>query len=33
MEMVVLANSPIGPTNQFFRDVVTNIYTANIKPV
>jgi hypothetical protein len=31
MELVVLANSPIGPTNQFFRDVVTNLITANIK--
>jgi CubicO group peptidase (beta-lactamase class C family) len=32
MEMVVLANSPIGAPAQFFRDVVTNIYVANIKP-
>jgi CubicO group peptidase (beta-lactamase class C family) len=32
MELVVLANSPIGPQAEFFRDVVTNIYLANIKP-
>ena len=32
MELVVLANSPIGSPAQFFRDVVTNIYLANIKP-
>jgi CubicO group peptidase (beta-lactamase class C family) len=32
MELVVLANSPIGATGKFFRDVVTNIYLANIKP-
>jgi CubicO group peptidase (beta-lactamase class C family) len=31
MELVVLANSPIGPGNQFFRDIVTNLITANIK--
>ena len=31
MEMVVLANSPIGAPAQFFRDVVTNVYLANIK--
>jgi hypothetical protein len=31
MELVVLANSPIGAPAQFFRDVVTNIYVANIK--
>lgn len=31
MELVVLANSPIGSPAQFFRDVVTNIYLANIK--
>jgi len=31
MELVVLANSPIGSPAQFFRDVVTNIYVANIK--
>ncbi len=32
MELVVLANSPIGVHNTFFRDLVTNIYTSNIKP-
>src|SRR4029077_12707043 len=32
MELVVLANSPIGKTGQFFRDVVTNIYLDNITP-
>jgi hypothetical protein len=32
MELVVLANSPIGPSSQFFRDVVTNIYLDNIAP-
>ena len=32
MEMVVLANSPIGNPAQFFRDFVTNIYMTNIKP-
>ena len=32
MEMVVLANSPIGSPPQFFRDLVTNLYMANIKP-
>ncbi|MDQ1472981.1 MAG: hypothetical protein QOJ99_4461 [Bryobacterales bacterium] len=31
MELVVLTNSPIGAGNQFFRDVVTNLITANIK--
>lgn len=31
MELVVLANSPIGSPAQFFRDVVTNLYLANIK--
>jgi hypothetical protein len=30
MEMVVLANSPIGTTGQFFSSVVTNAYLANI---
>jgi hypothetical protein len=30
MELVVLANSPIGNPGQFFRDVVTNIYLDNI---
>jgi len=32
MELVVLANSPIGAHDQFFRDVVTNIYLDNIAP-
>jgi hypothetical protein len=32
MELVVLANSPIGNPGQFFRDVVTNIYLENIGP-
>jgi hypothetical protein len=32
MELVVLANSPIGSSDQFFRDVVTNIYLDNIVP-
>ncbi len=32
MELVVLANSPIGNPGQFFRDVVTNIYLDNIAP-
>src|SRR5258708_30128116 len=32
MELVVLANSPIGVSSQFFRDVVTNIYLDNIVP-
>jgi len=32
MELVVLANSPIGASGQFFRDVVTNIYLDNIAP-
>ena len=32
MELVVLANSPIGTAGQFFRDVVTNIYLNNIAP-
>src|SRR5262249_47751546 len=32
MELVVLANSPIGNPGKFFRDVVTNIYLDNIKP-
>jgi CubicO group peptidase (beta-lactamase class C family) len=30
MELVVFANSPIGNSGQFFRDVVTNIYLDNI---
>jgi hypothetical protein len=32
MELVVLANSPIGNPGQFFRDVVTKIYLDNITP-
>jgi len=32
MELVVLANSPIGMQGQFFRDLVTNIYLDNIAP-
>src|SRR5262249_667607 len=32
MELVVFANSPIGSSGQFFRDVVTNIYLDNITP-
>ena len=32
MELVVFANSPIGASAQFFRDVVTNIYLDNIAP-
>jgi hypothetical protein len=32
MELVVLTNSPVGSPGQFFRDLVTNIYLANIKP-
>lgn len=32
MELVVMANSPIGNPGQFFRDVVTNIYLENIAP-
>jgi hypothetical protein len=32
MELVVLANSPISSSGQFFRDVVTNIYLDNITP-
>jgi hypothetical protein len=32
MELVVLANSPIGSQGLFFRDVVTNIYLDNIAP-
>src|SRR5215472_2123106 len=31
MELVVLANSPIGNPGKFFRDVVTQIYVDNIK--
>lgn len=32
MELVIFANSPIGSTGQFFRDVVTNIYLDSIAP-
>lgn len=32
MELVVLANSPIGDKGLFFRDVVTNIYLDSITP-
>jgi Bacterial tandem repeat domain 1/Beta-lactamase len=32
MELVVFANSPIGSSGQFFRDIVTNIYLDNIAP-
>ena len=32
MELVVLANSPIGKTGQFFRDVVTQLILDNIQP-
>jgi hypothetical protein len=32
MELVAFANSPIGSTGQFFRDVVTQIYIDNIAP-
>ena len=32
MELVVFANSPIGATGQFFRDVVTDIYLDHIVP-
>jgi hypothetical protein len=32
MELVLLANSPIGVLPQGFRDVVTNIYLDNIAP-
>ena len=32
MELVVFANSPIGTAGTFFRDVVTNLYVANIGP-
>jgi hypothetical protein len=31
MELVVLTNSPVGSPSKSFRDVVTNIYLANIK--
>jgi CubicO group peptidase (beta-lactamase class C family) len=32
MELVLLTNSPVGSPAQFFRDKITNIYVANIKP-
>jgi len=32
MEMVILANSPLGSPAEFFRDVVTNIFVDNIRP-
>jgi hypothetical protein len=32
MELVVLANSPIGAADKFFRDLVTGIYLDNISP-
>jgi len=32
MELVVLANSPIGDPGQFFRDIVTNLYVNNVAP-
>jgi hypothetical protein len=32
MELIVLANSPIGSQGKFFRDVVTNIYLDSIAP-
>jgi hypothetical protein len=31
MELVVLANSPVGTPAKFFRDVVTQIYADNVK--
>ena len=33
MELVVLANSPIGTANDFFRDIVTDVYVANLHPL
>jgi CubicO group peptidase (beta-lactamase class C family) len=30
MELVVFANSPVGPQNTFFRDLVTQIYLDNL---
>jgi CubicO group peptidase (beta-lactamase class C family) len=30
MELAVLANSPVGINNQFFRDVISNIYSNSI---
>jgi CubicO group peptidase (beta-lactamase class C family) len=32
MELVVLTNSPVGSPAKFFREVVTNLYLANVKP-
>lgn len=32
MELVVLANSPIGNPGKFFRDVVTKLYVDNVVP-
>jgi CubicO group peptidase (beta-lactamase class C family) len=32
MELVLLTNSPVGNPAQFFRDKITNLYIANIKP-
>lgn len=32
MELVVLANSPLGSPAEYFRDAVTNIYVDNIRP-
>jgi hypothetical protein len=32
MELVLLANSPVASPAQFLRDIVTNIYTENIRP-
>ena len=31
MELVVLANSPVGNPEKFFRDVVTQLYVDHIK--
>jgi hypothetical protein len=31
MELVVLANSPVGIPAKFFRSVVSDIYLANLK--
>jgi hypothetical protein len=33
MELVVLANSPVGSQNAFFRDVVTDVYLDNLESV
>jgi CubicO group peptidase (beta-lactamase class C family) len=33
MELVVLANSPLGSPAEFFRDAVTNTYVDNIRPL